>query len=123
MWVQEVFNRHLVEKYYKYVIRKGFLMEFFIYVLLVFGITNIVVRGSIFDSFRDWLEKKSENIWFFKKISTLVNCPMCFGFWAGAFVGFFYGPFDWWNILFNGGVYSATTWIIWLLLQRVEGDS
>jgi len=42
---------------------------------------------------------------------------MCFGFWAGALVGYFYGPFNAINIIFNGALYSGTTWIISCLVQ------
>jgi hypothetical protein len=92
-------------------------MELLLGILLSYGITNIVTQGSIFYSTREWFGSrihKSKICSFFYK---LLNCPMCFGFWAGALAGIFLGPFIWWNILFNGALYSGTTWIIFCLTQ------
>ena len=98
-------------------------MEFLIAVLLVYGMTNIVVQGSIFDPFKDKLTewafylpngiRKFVLEWFLK----LINCPMCSGFHIGWIVGIFLGPFVWWNVLFNGALYSGTSWIIYSIVQ------
>lgn len=42
--------------------------------------TQILVYGSIFDTARHWIMGKSD--WF----GTLIHCPMCTGFWVGAFL-------------------------------------
>ena len=42
--------------------------------------TQILVYGSIFDTARHWILEKSD--WF----GTLIHCPMCTGFWVGAFL-------------------------------------
>lgn len=95
----------------------------FIYILLVYGITNIVVQGSIFDGFKSFLEDKviESNTRYIKvflnRFITLINCPMCSGFWIGAIIGLLYGPFENWNIIFNGTFYSGTTWLIYCLTQ------
>jgi hypothetical protein len=86
-------------------------MELLISILLAYGITNIIVNGSIFEAFRNWFAHRADK-WIFEKIYQLISCMMCMGFWVGAFVGLFLGPFIWWNILFNGALFSGSTWLI-----------
>lgn len=76
-------------------------------ILAVFGICLIAAQGSIFETFRNYLKEK------FSIGYRLITCPMCLGFWVGLITGFFYGPFEYWNILFNGSFYSATTWLLY----------
>jgi hypothetical protein len=96
-------------------------MSLLIAILVTYGITNIVTQGSIFYSFRNWFAEKTAQPGKFSKVygwfHKLINCPMCFGFWVGIFVGIFLGPFPFWNIIFNGALYSGTTWIIFCLTQ------
>lgn len=83
-------------------------MNILISILTVYGITKIITSGTIFDS----LKSKLNN--FFQ---TLLNCPLCTSFWVGVFLGAFYGPFPFWNIIFNGAFYSGCIWIITCLVQ------
>ena len=96
-------------------------MGLLIAILLAYGITNIVTQGSIFYSFREWFAAKTALGGKLSKvyggIYKLLNCPMCFGFWAGILVGSFLGPFPAWNIIFNGALYSGTTWILFCIAQ------
>lgn len=87
-------------------------MEILLYILLTYGISNIVVQSSIFEPLRSYISTKVDFSTFWLYVYRWITCMMCFGFWAGAFVGAFYGPFMWWNLLFNGGLYSGTTWLI-----------
>lgn len=95
-------------------------MELLIAILVAFGITNIVTQSSIFYPMREWLGKNINDP-DFGKLSKffykLVNCPMCFGFWVGILVGAVVGPFPFWNVIFNGALYSGTCWIIFCLTQ------
>ena len=79
---------------------------------LVYGITNIIVNSSLFEPFRNYISTKVDDnkamLYFYR----LITCMMCLGFWVGAFVGLFYGPFHPMNIIFNGALYSGTTWIL-----------
>jgi len=104
-------------------------MVFLISILLVYGVTNIIVQGSIFDGFKDWftektiLKKPGIIKGLMEKFIALINCPMCTGFWVGVVVGCFFGPFAAWNFIFNGGLYSGTTWIIYSFVQFLgNGD-
>ena len=108
---------------------EGVLMDYILSVLLVYGITNIIVRGSILDSAKDQLETAIVNTkGFLKKFLTMIlklsNCPMCTGFWIGAIIGLFYGPYSSWNVLFNGAFYSGTCWLLHCITQYLgQGET
>ena len=51
-------------------------MDLIYFILSSFGLTQILVYGKIFDSIRP---KKG-------KLGELFHCPMCMGFWTGAFL-------------------------------------
>lgn len=96
-------------------------MSLLVAILVSYGITMIVTQGSIFYSFREWFaiefQKNSKLSKVYGWVYKLLNCPMCFGFWAGALVGVFLGPFVAWNLIFNGALYSGTTWLLFCLSQ------
>lgn len=50
----------------------------FVYLLLAYGITNIVVFGSIFQPLRDLLDSSWTSF-----IHSIFTCPMCFSTWLG----------------------------------------
>ena len=79
-------------------------MNILILILLAFGITKIINDGLIFESLR-------------KRFNTFLRCPLCVGFWVGILIGLFYGPFPWWNALFNGSFYSGCVWLLSCLSQ------
>jgi len=49
-----------------------------VYLLLAYGITNIVVFGSIFEGFRNSLNNIYTSL-----LHSLFTCPMCFSAWLG----------------------------------------
>tara|TARA_R110000744_G_scaffold110618_2_gene208684 strand:+ start:313 stop:654 length:342 start_codon:yes stop_codon:yes gene_type:complete len=51
-------------------------MDLLYFVLTAYGLTQILVYGTIFNSVRPTKGQLGE----------LFHCPMCFGFWAGAFL-------------------------------------
>jgi len=51
-------------------------MSLIIFILAAYGLTQILVFGSIFDSIRPTTGKLGE----------LFQCSMCVGFWVGVFV-------------------------------------
>jgi hypothetical protein len=87
-------------------------MELLLAILLVYGMTNIVVYSSLFEPFRSYISTKVDTSRLMLYFYRLITCMMCLGFWVGALVGYFYGPFHPLNIIFNGAIYSGTTWIL-----------
>ena len=63
--------------------------QIILWILLNYGLTNIVVFGVIFEPVRNWFEKIANSGSKFKKIggffNELINCPMCFATWSGIF--------------------------------------
>jgi hypothetical protein len=54
-------------------------MDFIYFVLIGYGLTQIILYGSIFDRIRpskEWLSGMGK----------LFHCPMCLGFWTGVFL-------------------------------------
>ena len=51
-------------------------MELVFFILTAYGLTQILVYGTIFDAIRPTKGKLGE----------LFRCPMCMGFWIGAFL-------------------------------------
>lgn len=50
--------------------------------LVAFGMTAIIVYGSIFESGRKWFYKHTKEPW-----NRFFLCPLCVGFWVGLVVG------------------------------------
>tara|TARA_R110001583_G_scaffold1006_3_gene8737 strand:- start:1029 stop:1307 length:279 start_codon:yes stop_codon:yes gene_type:complete len=57
--------------------------------------TQILVYGTIFENQRDWVMQKSD--W----LGTLIHCPMCTGFWVGAFLFGINGLTELFNFEYN----------------------
>jgi hypothetical protein len=57
-------------------------MEIFLFVLGVIGMTHIVVDATIFQWLRDLIDAKLP-----EKVSKLIHCYQCTGFWCGLFCG------------------------------------
>ena len=92
-------------------------MTLLLAILLTYGITNILVFSSLFEPVRNYISTKVDCSKLVLYLYRLMTCMMCLGFWVGAFVGYFYGPFGPWNIIFNGALYSGTTWILHCIVQ------
>ena len=54
-------------------------MDLLHFILITYGMTFIIVYGKIFEDIRP---KKD----YTKKWNTLWNCPLCTGWWVGAFI-------------------------------------
>jgi len=57
------------------------LIEMIIFIIICFGLTNIIIWGSIFDSIRDTIMKSK-----YETLKKLIACPMCVGFWVGILI-------------------------------------
>lgn len=90
-------------------------MDLIYFILAAYGLTQILVYGSIFNSIRP---KEG-------KLGELFHCPMCMGFWVGMFLfglnGFtelFTFEYNYVNLLILGSLSSGTSYIF----NMVFGD-
>jgi len=102
-------------------------MELIIWILAAYGMTQILVYGSIFDTLRDWIKTNST---FF---GDLISCVMCTSTWVGFFFSLtFFSPtielvsipysnffFD--GVLASGSVWALNSFIEWFE-KNVPGD-
>jgi predicted transporter len=100
--------------------------------LMAYGITNIVVYGSIFNGPREIIRKWSEGSYPFSEFGTFIKnmtaCPMCFGTWFGFFAGIFlYSPVHemlgvsrYASWFFDGMLASGSVWAINAIVEWFE---
>jgi hypothetical protein len=94
----------------------------FIYALLItYGISLIIVHGTIFRGSKALIKGlpiTNKFLDFFRtKFLEMVNCMLCVSFWIGAIVGGYFEILPWYNIFLNGGLFTATTWILHCLMS------
>jgi len=80
-------------------------MEVLCFILACYGLTQILIYGTIFDYIRP---KQG-------KIAELFKCPMCLGFWVGLFNWFMFDVQ--FNILAAGFISSATSYALCMLFN------
>lgn len=89
---------------------------------IAYGITSILVWGSIFESFREWLKRKS------KFFGDLISCTLCTSTWVGFFMSIFmFGLTEtffnlWWlsGIFFDGMFTAGLVWTINAFVEFFE---
>jgi hypothetical protein len=109
--------------------------QFLVWSTLSYGLMNIIVFGSIFKGFREFLNKWASNSLgdypfqgFGKFLSNMVACPMCFSVWGGFFLSFVvWSPlnlilnvdplFSW---FFDGVLSSGVVWAINSIIEWFE---
>jgi hypothetical protein len=85
-------------------------MIILIWLLAAYGMTNILVYGSIFQGLRNGLQKWGNSHLPFNNIakfySDLLSCMMCTSTWVGFFLGIaYYSP--------SASLIGTTTWVSW----------
>lgn len=108
-------------------------MLLLIWILIAYGMTNILVYGSIFSVPRDLIKAwgETENVplqGFFKFISDLISCVMCTSTWVGFFLSVvFYSPThimfnspEWFSIFLDGMLASGAVWGINSVIEYFE---
>ena len=110
-------------------------MELVLWSLAAYGMTNILVWGSIFADLRNMIHTwgMSEYAAFNgigKFLSGLISCMMCTSTWVGFFMSFVYyspsmemlgvGPFFSW--FFDGMLASGVVWMINSVVEYWEGN-
>jgi hypothetical protein len=111
-------------------------MKLFIFILISYGLSNILIYGSIFEKLRNKLDKLSPNFW-----GKLFSCFICLPTWIG-FIGSYliWSPSSYYEIvttdlsffnLFNipkelistfldGCLTSGFVWLIHTLQESME---
>jgi len=107
--------------------------QLFLWVLLAYGMSNILVYGSIFSGPRDLINKWAANetklfhgFWVF--LSDMLKCMMCAPTWVGFFFGIFlYSPVheilgvnEYVSWFFDGMLASGGTWAINSIIEWFE---
>ena len=96
-------------------------MEFIIWIIAAYGMSQILVFGSIFDKPRKWLTKKS------KFLGELLECMMCTSTWVGFFFSLtFFSPtlplatIPYTHIFFDGMLASGGVWAMNSIIEWYE---
>ena len=87
-------------------------MDLIYFILAAYGLTQIIIYGTIFNTLRpskEWL----------KGTGKLFHCPMCMGFWSGVFLlginkytELFSFELNLANALILGSISSGTTYVL-----------
>lgn len=113
-------------------------MELFTWILAAYGMSQILVYGSIFENQRNFIHKignpEGKTIPVVTKVfnflSKLIVCMMCTSTWVGFFMSFFYSPFS--NILnlnnfmcifFDGMLASGSVWAVNSIIEYFENKN
>ena len=105
-------------------------MNVLLFLLVGYGISNIIVFGSIFESMRNWFQRWSPNFF-----GQLTSCMICLPTWVGFILS--YGlsllgytnltPFGslgldniWLRVFLDGCLTSGVVWLIHTLQEHFE---
>lgn len=108
------------------------MLELVTWCLLIYGISNIMVYGSIFNGPRNQIKKFGESEMFLSGVgrffTDMLKCMMCTPTWVGFFIGIFmFSPINYilgthplisW--FFDGLLASGSTWIINSIVEWFE---
>jgi hypothetical protein len=61
------------------------MIKIIVWVFIAYGMTSILVWGSIFESLRVWIKSKS------KFFGDLISCTLCTATWVGFFLSVYLG--------------------------------
>jgi hypothetical protein len=92
------------------------------WVLAAYGMSTILVYGSIFDIQRSWIKRKS------KFFGDLISCMLCTPTWVGFFMSLVLGGLTnhyfnvpWYISLFFDGMFTAgSVWAINAIIEFFE---
>lgn len=92
------------------------------YIIAAYGMTSILVWGSIFESTRQRIKNHS------KFFGDLISCTLCTGTWVGFFMSLFLGSistqyFDtiWFiNLFFDGMLTAGGVWALNAVIEFFE---
>lgn len=99
-------------------------MELIVFLLISYGISNIVIFSTIFKGWREFWLKHSPN--FFGKLFT---CMICLPFWVGILLSYivfsitesFLGVDNFYiNLFLDGCLTSGGVWLIHTIQEKLE---
>ena len=114
--------------------------QLLLWMIMAYGMTNIIVYGSIFNGPRNSINKASNTPHFpfrgfFIFVSDMIKCMMCASTWIGFFFGIFLyspvheilgvTPFASWffdGMLASGSVWAINSIIEWYEMNRPKQD-
>ena len=114
--------------------------QLLLWMVMAYGMTNIIVYGSIFNGPRNAINKASNTPkfplrGFFIFVSDMIKCMMCSSTWIGFFFGIFLyspvheilgvTPFASWffdGMLASGSVWAINSIIEWYEMNRPKQD-
>ena len=107
--------------------------QLLLWMIMTYGISNILVYGSIFNTPRNFIIKQSENqdsyfTDFFIFLKNMLSCMMCVSVWIGFFFGIFlYSPVhelldvnQYVSWFFDGMLASGSVWAINAIVEWFE---
>jgi hypothetical protein len=107
--------------------------QLLLWMVMAYGLSNILVYGSIFNTPRNYIFQQADNIdnyiqGFFQFLKGMLSCMMCTPVWVGYFFGIFlYSPvhellnvtsFVSW--FFDGMLASGSVWAINSIIEWFE---
>jgi len=109
--------------------------QLILWMIMTYGISNILVYGSIFNGPRNYIFKQAENqesyfTDFFAFLKGMLSCMMCTPTWVGFFFGIFlYSPVHefldvtpYGSWFFDGMLASGSTWAINSIIEWFENN-
>ena len=100
------------------------MINLFIFAFICYGISNIIVHGSIFEQFRIFFLEHNPNL-----LGKLFTCMMCLSFWVGTLVGYLiYSPtltsfnLSEYAIFMDGFLASGLVWFIHTVQEYFERE-
>ena len=110
------------------------MIQLLIFMLVAYGMTTILVYGSIFNGLRNIIHKAgSEDGFFltrpvFKFLSELIQCPLCTATWVGFFLSLtlfspihnFIGLNKYISVFFDGMFSAGSVWAINAIIEWFE---
>ena len=108
-------------------------IKLLIWLIISYGMSNILVYGSIFNTPRQFINVIGNTEGFplrfiFKFISDLISCMMCTSTWVGFFLSltFFsptntlFGTNEWYSIFLDGLLASGSVWALNSVIEWFE---
>jgi hypothetical protein len=123
-----------------FIIKNNMITQLLLWMVMAYGMTNIIVYGSIFNGPRNAINKASNTPkfplrGFFIFVSDMIKCMMCASTWIGFFFGIFLyspvheilgvTPFASWffdGMLASGSVWAINSIIEWYEMNRPKQD-